>query len=303
MAVITIIFLLLTIALSHRAYALSPPGPKLVLGISGECVDSAGYLGPRPDAGKPCVPYDQPSVKAQSCVYSGGVAGYSNSQGSCYPITNFTDYEGYGESSGGSIRMDVKGTCGDIIGSGNTLSRDGFVQWLCSQSNSNPDRNAIEVIVEVLANYILGLGTFIFVVMIALGLVQITVAGGSPEALKSGKKRLMLAVSSVALIAIGRVVLDLIGVTGGSFLGVDVQNFNKDTVPLIINAIYGYILFVGGTLGVGMIIFGGMKMMTSAGNPQAVQASRKIIMYAVIGLLGLASIGVILQVVQRIVTG
>jgi hypothetical protein len=197
----------------------------------------------------------------------------------------------------------VSGTCGDIIGAGDVISSNGFVKWLCTQSNSNPNRNAIEVLVEVLANYILGLGTFVFVLIMALAFVQITTAGGSPEALKAGKKRLLLATSSIAVIAIGRVILDLIGVTGGNFLGVNVQNFNQDTVPEIIRAIYNYLLFVGGSLGVGMIIFGGIKMMTSAGNPQAIQGARKIIIFAVAGLLGLASIGIIITLVQRIVTG
>jgi hypothetical protein len=158
-------------------------------------------------------------------------------------------------------------------------------------------------LVETLSNYIVGLGTFVLFVMIALAMVQIIVAGGSPESLKAGRKRLTLAVISVALLLTGRVVLDLIGVTGGTFLGVPVQDFNRETVQDIITAIYGYLLFAGGTLGVGVIIFAGIKMMTSAGNPQAIQASRKIIMYAVIGLLGLASVGVINSIIQKVLTG
>lgn len=298
-------FLFITgVFFAGSAAAVAPPGPGTSLGISGECVDQAGYLGPRPSGEDPCIPYDQPRLKADSCVYSGGVAGYRNSQGTCYPITNFTDYPGYSNSgSTSSISIDTKGTCGDIIGAGDIVSRAGFVQWLCSQSNSNPDRNAIEVLIEVLANYILGLGTFILVLVMALAFVQIVTAGASPEALKAGKKRLLLATSSIAVIAIGRVILDLIGVTGGNFLGVNVQAFNQNTVPEIIRAVYNYLLFVGGSLGVGMIIFGGIKMMTSAGNPQAIQGARKVIMFAVIGLLGLASIGIIITLVQRIVTG
>lgn len=286
------------------AAAAAPPPPGTSLGIAGECVDQAGYLGPRPSGEDPCIPYDQPSIRAESCVYSGGVAGYRNSQGTCYPITNFTDYPGYSSSRGTStVRIDTKATCGDIIAAGDIVSRAGFVQWLCAQSNSNPNRNAIEVLIEVVSNYILGLGTFILVLVMALAFVQIVTAGASPEALKAGKRRLLLATTSIAAIAIGRVILDLIGVTGGNFLGVPVDNFNQDTVPQIIRAIYNYLLFVGGSLGVGMIIFGGIKMMTSAGNPQAIQGARKIIIFAVAGLLGLASIGIIITLVQRIVTG
>ncbi len=253
-----------------------------------------------------------PTAIGADCTTRDGQPGIQTGPGCISKADNPTlteDNVGFGTVEG-------SGTCADILatqvteGGGATtverrptVSSSGFVRWLCTQSNSNPNRNAIEVVVEVLANYILGMGTFILVLIMALAFVQITTAGGSPEALKAGKKRLLLATSSIAVIAIGRVILDLIGVTGGNFLGVNVQNFNQDTVPEIIRALYNYLLFVGGSLGVGMIIFGGIKMMTSAGNPQAIQGARKIIIFAVAGLLGLASIGIIITLVQRIVTG
>lgn len=253
-----------------------------------------------------------PTALGADCTTADGQAGIQTGPGCVSKAANPTlteDNVGFGTVEG-------SGTCSDILatqvteGGGvttvekrPTVSSNGFVRWLCTQSSSNPNRNAIEVVVEVLANYILALGTFVFVLIMALAFVQIVTAGASPEALKAGKKRLLLAASSIAVIAIGRVILDLIGVTGGNFLGVNVASFNQDTIPQIIRAVYNYLLFIGGSLGVGMIIFGGIKMMTSAGNPQAIQGARKVITFAVIGLLGLASIGIIITIIQRIVTG
>jgi hypothetical protein len=138
--------------------------------------------------------------------------------------------------------------------------------------------------------------------MIGLGMVQVTTGGASPEALKAGKKRIMLAVSSIALFFTGRIVLDAIGVTGANrFLGVDLNNFTQNTVYDIIRAIWTYIQFAGGVLAVVMIVVGGIKLMTSAGNPQAVQSARKTITYAVIGLVGLLSATLIVTLIGEII--
>lgn len=236
-----------------------------------------------------------------NCVIQpGNVAGTRDWKGTCIKNDGAT-YTPVDGSSG--INNSTKGTCGELNADNKTLSSSGLVKWLCTQSNSDPNRNAINVLVETTSNYIVGLGSVVLLLMMALAMVQITVAGSSPEALKAGRKRLVLVVTSFALLLTGRVVLDLIGVTGSRFLGVDVQDFSRTTIPAIIRAIKDYLLFAGGSLGVGIIIFAGIKMMTSAGNPQAVQASRKLIMYAVIGLLGLASITLIYNIIQKVLTG
>jgi hypothetical protein len=128
--------------------------------------------------------------------------------------------------------------------------------------------------------------------------------GASPEAIKAGKRRMTMALSSIALLVMGRVVLQLIGITSGSFLGVPVSTgFNKDTIPAIISAITQYVFFAGGVLSIAMIIYGGFVMITSAGNPQRIQSARRVIMYAVIGLAVMVSAGLIVGLVGRALTG
>lgn len=194
----------------------------------------------------------------------------------------------------------VKGTCNDIKADGQIIS-SGFVSTLCTGGN---DQTAIQSIVENLTNYILNIGVIVFAIMIGLGMVQVITGGASPEALKAGKKRITLAASSIALFFAARVTLDLIGVTGGGrFLGVDLNNFDQNTILELIAAAWQYIQFIGGALAVTMIIVGGIRMMTAAGNPQSIQSARKIITYAVIGLLGVASVSLIFNLIGRVITG
>lgn len=203
---------------------------------------------------------------------------------------------------------DSSGTCSDIMDDsvlvGNereqkkTISQTGLVRWLCSQEPAGSTRNAIEVLIEMAANWLLGIASILFMVMIGVGMVQVMTGGASPEMVKAGKKRIIQAASSIALFALARVVMDLLAITGGNFLGVPVGNFNLDTIYQIIEAVWKYLIFVGGVLAITMIIVGGMKMMTSAGNPQQVQAARKTITYAIIGLLGLLSVGLIFNLIK-----
>jgi hypothetical protein len=184
-----------------------------------------------------------------------------------------------------------------------TISQTGVVRWLCDKEPAGSERNAIEVLIEKAADWLLGLANIVFMVMIGIGMVQIMAGGMSPEAIKAGKKRIFQAASSIALFALARVTLDLIGVTGGNFLGVPVGNFGVDTIYEIIQAIYNYIAFAGGALAVTMIIAGGIRMMTAAGNPQQIQTARKIITYAIIGLLGILSVQLITGLIGKIITG
>ncbi len=261
------------------------------------------------DAGKPCTltggvagTTQQSTTRGTLCVENlpPGTKGPARSE----PIGNGTSTAAENERL--SNPQSVKGTCNDIKGDqingqGQIISTGGFVSILCTGDNN---QTAIQSIVENLTNYILNIGVIVFAIMIGLGMVQVITGGASPEALKAGKKRITLAASSIALFFAARVTLDLIGVTGGGrFLGVDLNNFDQNTILELIAAAWQYIQFIGGALAVTMIIVGGIRMMTAAGNPQSIQSARKIITYAVIGLLGVASVSLIFSLIGRVITG
>jgi hypothetical protein len=189
----------------------------------------------------------------------------------------------------------------------NIISSGGLISYLCGDGTDT--RSAAVVILENIATYVLGLSTYVFAVMIILGIIQTGVSGGSPSGIQAGKKRIALAVGSISLMWLARLIFDLTGITGGRFLGVDVSGtasspgFNKDTLPLIIGALMQYLTYVGGALSVTFIIVGGIRMMTSAGNPQGVKQAGKIMAYAAISLVAIGSLNLIFLLVKLVITG
>jgi hypothetical protein len=63
-----------------------------------------------------------------------------------------------------------------------------------------------------------------------------------------------------------------------------VSGQTSNPVLNLINTTVEIIVFITGALAVVMIIFGGITMITSAGNPEAVANARKRIIYSVVGV-------------------
>lgn len=233
----------------------------------------------------PSAPVVQADALGQYCQNSGTNGGCGSESGNSGPIIGNPKNQGH-----------YAGSCDELS---SDISAGGFVrETLCPPGSSG---NAIQVIVQNLSNYILSLATIILTIMISVGFLQVMTAGGSPEGLKAGKRRIVLAVSSIALFASGRLILGLIGVTSGTFLGVDIQGgFAKKTVFDIIMAVVNYIQFTAGALAVFMVIFGGIQMVTATGNPQKIQGARKTITYGLIGFLGVLAAGLIFNIVKQI---
>lgn len=181
------------------------------------------------------------------------------------------------------------------------ISDNGFVKQLCNE-NTIPGRSAIEVIIERLSNYVVFLTVGICMIMIVLGIIQAGTSG--PGGISAAKTRIVAAVSSIALLWAGRLYLSLSGITGGEFLGVNIRdNFDSGTIPEIAGAILKYLVYTGGALSVIFIIFGGIRMMTSQGNPQGIAQAKKIITYAVVSLVAIVGVGLIFQLIQLVITG
>lgn len=72
----------------------------------------------------------------------------------------------------------------------------------------------------------------------------------------------------------------------------------ENTVVSIINLILGILALIA----VGMILYGGLKWMTSAGNEEKVEGSKKLLIAAVIGLLViLAAWGISIYAINNLV--
>ena len=205
-------------------------------------------------------------------------------------------------TASGGINSDFALTCGDAKAQ-KIISTTGFISFFCDTAGNPPNSSIIEVVVQQAVNWLSLFGSFLFAIMIALAGIQITAAGASPEGLKAGKKRMTLAISSLALLWGGNVFLGLVGITGRQFLGVPLDDFKIDTFNQIIIAVLFYLQFVSGAMAVAFIMVGGVRMMTSAGNPQGIQAARKTITYALVGFAITIGLTLVNAIVKLVITG
>ena len=203
--------------------------------------------------------------------------------------------------SGVAHADDVK--CSDI-NNPDITSSNGFIRSLCSMPSSNPNANVISVLIETGANWLTGILTIFFGVIIVASVVSIGAAGASPDGIRSAKKRITNAVVSIVLFWTARIVLDLTGITSGNFLGVNVATgFNYDTVIEILGKIMQFLSFVGGAISVIVIIIAGIRFMTSQGQPNAIAQSKKMIAYAIFTLIAVGSAQLLINIIGIFIKG
>lgn len=255
------------------------------------------------------------------CNTSDGKPGALDPYGNCIPSKNpaYKNAGGSGQDNAGSVKVATVegGSCAALAGltnesdrsRGQVISQDpnSVVKFFCSQRMDDP-RNIIFVIIEQVANYLTGILVFFLAVVVAAAGVQISASGGNPQMVQSARKRLNYGIASIVLINTGRVVLDAVGITGGHFLGVDIKSNvtivgDNNTLVQIISALFRYVNYTAAIVAIAFVIVGGIKMMTSAGNPQAVQGARKTLTYALIGLAISVSALLIIGVISNIFNG
>ena len=72
----------------------------------------------------------------------------------------------------------------------------------------------------------------------------------------------------------------------------------KATLPQLVQYFFNFSIAIGGILAFAMLVLGGFRFLTSAGNPSAQKDAKDIITSAVIGLLLLLSSYLLLQVIN-----
>lgn len=79
---------------------------------------------------------------------------------------------------------------------------------LCDRSGPN----ALNSVINDIANVLIGLMGLILAIVIIVSAIQIITSGGSPEAMKSAKNRLMQAAISLGLLISFRAIIALLGI-------------------------------------------------------------------------------------------
>ncbi|PID33192.1 hypothetical protein CR969_02115 [Candidatus Saccharibacteria bacterium] len=94
--------------------------------------------------------------------------------------------------------------------------------------------------------------------------------------------------------------VDIYGACNGSNSEICKESKNQD-VKKVVKPIIEFLLYIVGVLAVGMMIFGGIKYITSAGDSNKTGAAKNTILYAVIGLVvAIFAYGIVQFVYDRI---
>jgi hypothetical protein len=130
----------------------------------------------------------------------------------------------------------------------------------------------------------LQLAAILAVVYIMIGAVRFTVSNGDSGKIANARKTVIyalvglgLAVSGLVITAYIRTIGERVAVSGG-----DNPFFGQNGILTIL---VEQLAFAVGAASVIMIIIGGLRYITSAGQSQSAQAARNTVQYAVVGLL------------------
>lgn len=82
----------------------------------------------------------------------------------------------------------------------------------CNGSNKVGGPDALNTIINNIANWLVGIIGFILVVVILVSAIQIVTAGGNPDAMKGAKNRLTQAAVSIGFLVAFRAIIALLGI-------------------------------------------------------------------------------------------
>ncbi len=136
-------------------------------------------------------------------------------------------------------------------------------------------------------NMINGVGGLVMMVIGSLAVLIVVYGGilmmtstGNPAGVKKGKDCIVWGVIGLVVALYARVIIDW--VWGGANGGFDaVGSEINATISLILHLIFGIL----GLIAVGVMIYGGITMMTSTGNPMGVKKGKDSLIWGIVGLL------------------
>jgi hypothetical protein len=206
-----------------------------------------------------------------------------------------------------AIAQEAPDTPNKVCGS---LPED-FCQDVLSKTadNTNP-LGGIKVITDAIANIIIALyGIFAVLVLVVSG-VQLSASAGNEAAVKNAKENVLKIVTGLVLLVSFRAILGIIdtafsGVnTTGNLFEAGPNNglqLTKEGIPTLLGNIISIASFFSGIVAVIFIIVGGIRLITSAGSPKAIEGARKTIIYAVAGLvLSISAYGILVFIQSQL---
>jgi hypothetical protein len=143
---------------------------------------------------------------------------------------------------------------------------------------------------------LLRLAGFVAVISIMVAGIELVRTEGSSEKATNARQRLVNSLIGLAIAAGSTALVTFVGNTiggGGSSTGLPQTVANQAAINRVLNAIF----IIIGALAVLYIVLAGFRMVTSGDNPTKISEARRQILYALLGLVVLASASAIVNVV------
>lgn len=190
----------------------------------------------------------------------------------------------------------------------------GFLpQEICDSVVNNPDKTgagAVTPLVDYIVNIVTGIFVAAVILVIVISGVQMSASAGNPEVIKSAKGNILKAVTGIVLLISFRAIFSIFGIYDTGFTP-PVTLFSNINTPetladigsinvLIANAI-AIATFFAGLVSVIFTIVGGVRYITSAGQPEAIKSAKNTITYALVGLVvAIMAYGIVSFVIDKL---
>lgn len=136
--------------------------------------------------------------------------------------------------------------------------------------------------VEVAVNLMLQLAAALALIYVIVAAVRLTTSSGDPQAVATGRKTIIFALVGLIIAVMGLVITAIIQSEATNIAGSSDPFFGTGGV---VTVVVDKLSFAVGVAAVIMLIVGGLRFITSAGDPQSAKAARNTVLYAIIGMI------------------
>lgn len=160
------------------------------------------------------------------------------------------------------------------------------INWQGADASTNP--------VEVAVNFLLQLAAALSLIYIVIAAIRLTTSGGDPQSIATARKTIIFAVVGLIISVMGMTITAIVQSRAAQIAGASNPFFGEGG---IVTVVVDMLSFAVGVAAVIMLIIGGLRYITSGGDPQTAKAARNTVLYSIIGLI----VAVVAQLIVSIV--
>lgn len=137
--------------------------------------------------------------------------------------------------------------------------------------------------VQNVLDFMLQLAAALSLIYIIIAAIKLTTSSGDPQSVAIGRKTIVFAVVGLIISVSGLIITSLIQAQAARIASETSNPFFGANG--VITVLVEKLSFAVGVASVIMFIVGGLRLVTSGGDPQSAKAARNTIVYAVIGMV------------------